>query len=262
MSILCDKENYIQRMNDAFKYKKQLLKYIQGTKILDFGCGSGILASAIKEKNPNYFVVGYDQSKEMIAEAQTYGRADLFTTDSKVLNDKYDTIILCSVLHEVFSYGNGGTSIYVLMQQLYSCLNPNGVILIRDGFANTYGKPIHCTFKDQSDALEFYNVYATFYNWKIPTLEMTKNGLVLYGYETEMKEFLNKYTWGWNSLPREINEKINFFTLQEYKDLAFNFAFRVDVYKIIKQKGFFKHLAKKVNINHEWNTNVIIRMRS
>lgn len=100
MAILCDKENYITRMNEALKFKKEILRYIKGNSILDFGCGSGILASTIKEKSPNKYVVGYDQEPKMIEIAQAYGKADSFTTE--LPKKRFDTIILCSVLHEVF----------------------------------------------------------------------------------------------------------------------------------------------------------------
>lgn len=254
MSILCDKDNYISRMNEAFKYKKEILKYIKGNRILDFGCGSGVVTSAIKEKNPDKYVVGYDQEPKMIEIAQAYGRADSFTTTFPT--ERFDTIILCSVLHEVFSYENGKESVTALITKLRDeNLTHGGRIIIRDGFTLSCDdeNSVKFQFKDPIDGRRFYREYKKNYKWEKPNFD----GTYLTGTLNVVKEFLNKYTWGWDSLPREINEKVNFFSADEYLEMAKSLNFYPE-YKLILQKGYFTYLRKKVIIDGMWNTHLIV----
>ena len=252
MAILCEKEQYIAKMEEAFKYKKELLKYVKGSRILDFGCGSGIVASAIKQRNSDKYVVGYDQEPKMIEVAQTYGSANSFTTVFPT--EKFDTIILSSVLHEVFSYENGKQSVIDLITKLRdNNLADGGIIIIRDGFTLDIEEcEIRTKFIDNIDGKRFYDFYVKNYKWEVPAFD----GKYIIGSVSVVKEFLNKYTWGWGSLPREINEKINFFSAKEYKEMAKSLGFYSE-FKLISQKSYFTYLKKKVILDYTWDTHLV-----
>lgn len=259
MSLLCNKSEYIKRMNSAIKDKSVLLNYIVGEKVLDFGCGSGILSSLIAEKFPNKEVYGFDESVEMIKEAQMYGNDNvIFTSSLNIYALTFDTIILCSVLHEVYSYGEEEKSVYDLFKKLNEMLKPGGRIIVRDGFLTNGNSKISSTFIDQEDGFNFFKNYERGYKWEKPELRIGSDGYKVIGTLDTVKEFLNKYTWGWNSLPREVHEKINFFSQNDFRKLGDSFGYRTNVSYVL-QKEYFEYLKQKVNLNKEiWDTTIIV----
>ena len=72
-------------------------------KVLDYGCGIGLLSNAIIKKHPNLIVHGFDISSESIRIAnENKENGQLFFTDSlDELSNDYDVILLVTVLHHV-----------------------------------------------------------------------------------------------------------------------------------------------------------------
>jgi SAM-dependent methyltransferase len=70
-------------------------------KVLDFGCGTGLLAWFIRQALPDARVHGYDESAEMAAEARRLLDAGVFTTDRGELDSDYDLVVAANVLHHV-----------------------------------------------------------------------------------------------------------------------------------------------------------------
>lgn len=88
--------------------------------IIDFGCADGTMLKFIQSLRPDIKLVGYDISKEMIDIADNSDvwegvEKPLFTSDWNIIKsliksskqkDEETAIILSSVIHEVYSYGN------------------------------------------------------------------------------------------------------------------------------------------------------------
>lgn len=74
----------------------------------------------------------------------------------------------------------------------------------------------------------------------------------------EMKEFLNKLTWGMDSLPREICERINFLTCHQWADLLTESGFNIISINAYMQPSYFYHLQKVAEISNTWETHVLI----
>jgi len=73
-----------------------------GGKILDYGCGVGLLALHLKEVLVGRQVDGFDVSKESIERVnQLLQREGTFTTNLDTLDCAYDVIVLSNVLHHV-----------------------------------------------------------------------------------------------------------------------------------------------------------------
>jgi 2-polyprenyl-3-methyl-5-hydroxy-6-metoxy-1,4-benzoquinol methylase len=72
------------------------------TKILDFGCGVGILSIALAEHRPDDVLHGYDVSAESLdripANVKSRGR---FTSRLDELDRDYDLIVISNVLHHI-----------------------------------------------------------------------------------------------------------------------------------------------------------------
>ena len=71
-------------------------------RVLDYGCGIGMLSRQLKLRFPNAQVDGFDPSLESIARVDTTLLAQgTFTSDPQSLGDDYDLIVMANVLHHV-----------------------------------------------------------------------------------------------------------------------------------------------------------------
>jgi 2-polyprenyl-3-methyl-5-hydroxy-6-metoxy-1,4-benzoquinol methylase len=85
------KAAYIARMLDA-----------GNRKILDFGCGVGLLSSELARMRPNDCLHGFDVSLESLERVDVRLRAaGVFTSDLQELDTNYDLIVLANVMHHV-----------------------------------------------------------------------------------------------------------------------------------------------------------------
>jgi 2-polyprenyl-3-methyl-5-hydroxy-6-metoxy-1,4-benzoquinol methylase len=75
---------------------------IEGSKVLDFGCGKGDLYQFLKEKGISIDYTGYDINEKLISLArQKYpdGRFRVFDMDKDVIEEDFDYIFLCGVFN-------------------------------------------------------------------------------------------------------------------------------------------------------------------
>jgi 2-polyprenyl-3-methyl-5-hydroxy-6-metoxy-1,4-benzoquinol methylase len=71
-------------------------------RILDYGCGVGMLSDYMKQKLPQAIVDGYDISEASIAKVNSEIRAQgIFTSDWTQLGSSYDLIVITNVMHHV-----------------------------------------------------------------------------------------------------------------------------------------------------------------
>lgn len=71
-------------------------------RVLDYGCGVGLLSRALFEQFPGAHIDGFDPSPASIeAVAEEIKRAGTFTCDRDELLVGYDAIVLANVLHHV-----------------------------------------------------------------------------------------------------------------------------------------------------------------
>jgi len=71
-------------------------------KILDFGCGIGLLSRCLVKRFPSAALHGYDVSSASVEKAaEALSGAGSFTTDLDSLDDDYDLVVAANVLHHV-----------------------------------------------------------------------------------------------------------------------------------------------------------------
>ncbi len=71
-------------------------------RVLDYGCGVGLLSERLKKALPGAQIDGYDVSKESIQRvAENLLSQGVFTTNVDQLGRAYDLIVLSNVLHHV-----------------------------------------------------------------------------------------------------------------------------------------------------------------
>lgn len=99
--------NFSGESSDYFlEYKARYVARTVGTafsgKVLDFGCGVGILTGFLRKHLPHAILHGYDVSAKSIE--MTGGKMEgevFFTSDLSRLDSDYDLVILSNVLHHV-----------------------------------------------------------------------------------------------------------------------------------------------------------------
>jgi 2-polyprenyl-3-methyl-5-hydroxy-6-metoxy-1,4-benzoquinol methylase len=73
-----------------------------GGKLLDYGCGIGLLAGHLNRRFPNMQVDGFDVSHDSVSQIdKSLAQQGVFTSDSNVAGHSYDVIVLANVLHHV-----------------------------------------------------------------------------------------------------------------------------------------------------------------
>jgi len=84
------------------RYVAKLVSNVAPTKLLDFGCGVGLLSSFLKKYLPDCTLHGYDVSSASIDMVDGDLLAQgLFTTDISKLANDYDLIVVSNVLHHI-----------------------------------------------------------------------------------------------------------------------------------------------------------------
>ncbi|MBW1607646.1 MAG: class I SAM-dependent methyltransferase [Deltaproteobacteria bacterium] len=103
-------------------------------RVLDLGCGNGILSKLVFQKLPNSYIVGFDLTEGMLKEfekklSEHSGKFELkqgdFRTDS--IGNEYDIIIASLTLHHLT--WEEREKFY---KTLYSSLNKGGLFIARD----------------------------------------------------------------------------------------------------------------------------------
>lgn len=71
-------------------------------KILDFGCGVGLLSTFIREYLPNSRLDGFDPSSDCVnAISKQIVEEGVFTSDISDLSNDYDLIVISNVMHHI-----------------------------------------------------------------------------------------------------------------------------------------------------------------
>lgn len=97
-------------------------------KVLDYGCGIGIVSRAVAETFRRVIVHGFDISSESIkcANEMQHGKNVKFTSSADNLDDDYDLCICCCVLHHV----PAGEKQDEVMQNIYRRLKKGGMFIV------------------------------------------------------------------------------------------------------------------------------------
>ena len=210
--------------------------------------------------------MGFDKSDFMIERAKENYPNNIFLSkfdelDAFILeNGLFNYIILNSLLHEIYSYEDGFVSVVELLKTLSKYLTNSGRIIVRDGVLDTAScSNIHevesFKLRNVEEAKTFLNEYT--YLSPFPNHLTIQNGNIT-GAWYEVREFLNKYTWGFDSLYREAKEIVNFASLEMYRNLFSKAGYVIEDMKLVKQEEYFTYLNKIIEVNDSrWNTKIV-----
>ncbi len=231
---LANESSYLATMNAARSDKERMLDYACEGLILEIGPGGGVVLDLLESRFPSSRVVGVDvsamvvealnQRKELERKKWEVVEADAFDLPKHFETDSVDTIVLCSVLHEIYSYVEFAVSekrkfrlesVRDLLRSCYNVLKPGGRILIRDGIMPE-DEPRIIEFIDP-DGPDFFRLFAEQFEGRQILGEWLNDTVVRLSAPDAM-EFLYCYTWGPASFPYEVREQYGVLPYEEYCD--------------------------------------------
>jgi len=249
-------KNYAHSLSKSIKDKLFFLSNIKDTDlIVDFGCADATLLSEIRKRKPQIRLIGYDISEEMLSIARQKYTNIKFTSNwneitSVLKNYKKATLLLSSVIHEVYSYSST-IDIKIFWERVFN--SGFEYIVIRDMIPSVgIQKQDFLNFREDVKKVNKYSDKKYLYSFERIW------GLIDNDYRTMLHWLLKyRYTDNWE---REVKENYLPLTLETlYKKIPLN-------YKIIyKHNYIFEPLQRnimtdfRIKINHTTHTKMIIK---
>lgn len=248
---------YYERMASSIGDKARMIPFLKGQNILEIGFGGGELLDILETNHFNAH--GIDASEVSVskvadrpyAENIVEAYADEILTHWKP--ETFDAVLLSSILHEVYSYGNRnghGRHSLGAVEETFDAINASlktgGRIIIRDGVkSSNWSQPVILTMLNgDSQGVKNYLELQPFSD-----LSMEQVGPDIWaGNLQSVQEFAYTYTWGEQALPRESQELFGIMTLKEYADLLEKHGFHVIHAEEYVQQGYVDALSPKLSI--------------
>jgi SAM-dependent methyltransferase len=246
---------YLQRMTQSiFQSSKGLIPFFaaQCKKILDVGCGSGILMQAIKAVNPDAKIVGIDINQSAVDTCIEQGLDVRNATLSDLVKtgETFDCVIFSSVLHEFSSYDEKAPftekPIEDAIADASKITDKGGFIIIRDGIRvaeNGRVELVKINFKNPEDAIWIERFKKDFPDYH-ETVQLEPGVLS----KENAKEFLYTFTWGDKSWPREVQERFGIMTIENWEAMARRNGFDIKNL-MISAEEYKKYLKDKIEID-------------
>ena len=141
-----DMEHFFKNVKGDQKFIESIYPFVKNNiedpdfKVLDIGCGSGILVSKLVKENVSKFVYGCDFSSEKIEKCKKIHNIDSFFVHSiyDLLNQFFDVIICTEVLEHLEHPEQA-------LSNMLKSLNTNGklIISVPDGRIDTFSGHIN-----------------------------------------------------------------------------------------------------------------------
>lgn len=257
---------YYERMANSLGDKKRLLPFVLPGTVLDIGSGGGELGFAIQSLVPDVHVLGidpYPHPDSKIPVFESYADEVDHCLSAIPANMPLQTIVACSILHEVFSYGNRDSvigryeSIERTLLAFYNALPAGGRVLIRDGIkphnAAQQGLMVFSNTDDDEWVSRFIESSPFSQDGYDRKVAFNQVGPGFWeGDIGSLVEFAFTVTWGPTSFPRESQE---FYTAIGYDDItrmANNVGFSVEHHESYTQPGYQTHLIDRITFNFDF----------
>jgi SAM-dependent methyltransferase len=264
-----NEETYLSDMNSSGDYKKVLLDYMVGKRVLDIGPGGGILLDLIEQEKPEVEAIGIDISANVIEALERKKqreshrwhvmKGDALQLDQYVEPGTVDTVIFSSILHELYSYIErdgrrfNTDTVAAALQSAFQVLSPGGRILIRDGIMSEPELQKRRIRFLEPDGLRWLERYAADFKGRKITFERISDHEVMMPINDAM-EFLYTYTWGEEAYVHEIQEQFGVFTPQAYEECireTLGEQAEIIMLRHFLQKGYTEALAERINFMDE-----------
>ncbi|MDD9266128.1 class I SAM-dependent methyltransferase [Paenibacillus sp. GCM10023248] len=222
-----NEEEYLATMNRTADYKKLMLDYVVGQRVVDIGPGGGVMLDLIEQYLPDKQGIGIDISANVIEallrKKQLEGRKwDVMKGDALDLKryvepGTIDTVIFSSILHELYSYipyeGRkfNHATLAAALRSAFEVLSPGGRIVIRDGIMTEPAEQMRRIRFLDPGAMAVLERYAKDFEGRAIRYEVVGPDEVAMPVNDAM-EFLYTYTWGEEAYVHEVQEQFGYFT--------------------------------------------------
>lgn len=256
--VLNQDAHYYELMASSVGDKARLLSFVKGKKVLEIGFGGGEVLDMLHQQG--YEVYGLDASNVSTGKVidKPYGPRVVEAYADEIsqhwADEYFDTIIISSTLHEVFSYGNRDgkhkhslESLHSTIKGIHDALAPGGRILLRDGVLATDWDTKTKIFMKNGDTQGVKN-YLDLQPFK-DRVSLTRTDVDTFiGTLESAAAFAYTYTWGAKALPRESQELFGVLTLAEYSALLSTIGFTVIHREEYVQQGYIDNLNPKMEL--------------
>lgn len=202
---------YNNNMRNSLSDKLYFTNLINSDVYIDFGCGDGSLLKRLAILYPNKSLIGYDISNDMLSLARKqlkeFSNVTLYDNINNIINNNLEncTLILSSVIHEIYSYGNTD-SIKNFWNIVFN--NKFKYIVIRDLM-------IKSSIKKYSSKNDINKIYQY---GNLKQLRLFEENWGSISYYKNLIHFLMKYKWKEN-YNREVKE--NYFPIYTEEFLSY-----------------------------------------
>ena len=264
-----EEEKYLSTMNQTIDYKKVILDYITGDSIVDIGPGGGALMDIIEERYPNKKVLGVDIAQNVLDSLQKKKQlenrnwnvlfGDALNLGKYIEKGNVDTVIFCSILHELFSYieFNGSKfnheTLSAAFRSVFEILPQGGRIIIRDGIMTEPTSQNRIIRFLSEEGMQFLERYAKDFKGREIKYSVVSHNEVIMPVNDAM-EFLYTYTWGEKSYVHEVNEQFGYFTPNGFKQFIHSVlgdSAKIVEFKHFLQEGYTIALSQKIEFFDE-----------
>jgi SAM-dependent methyltransferase len=270
--------NYLDTMNSARSDKARLCDYVTPGTILEVGPGGGVVLDLLSDRFAGSRVVGLDVSRAVVEalssrksrEARSWEvvEGDAFELPKLFGEETLDSVVFCSILHEIYSYvpwddGDGRGmgryrmgSVKAIVASAFRALKKGGRIVVRDGVMPPDGVTVLELVDAEAD--KTFELYAREFEGRKITFERVGPRTVRMP-SKDAHAFLFTYVWGPASFPYEIREQYGVETYDRYAEImraacdatgtgrAHAVPLPMELRSYL-QPGYTQHLAGKVRL--------------
>lgn len=234
-------DRYFRRMASSIGDKARMMAWVRAGHVVDIGAGGGEL-SRVLVQHPELRVTAVDSSKDALKRLARIDGVDAFRGrfggDMPLLDEPADTVIASAVMHEVFSYGSGWSSVRAAIGEARLMLRPGGRFIVRDGvMPPDFDAPARFVAPDAALVRRYLDLSPH------ECTSLQQDGAWWTGSRHAVSEALLTLTWGGESLPREALERYELATLESYPAEVVPLGFRLVHAESYVQPGYERALA-------------------